>query len=125
MPVKACSLAGDGRSTRMAYPDAVNEGAESAVAPARFRLLLIGLLLGVLLGALDGTMVAVALPTIVGDLGGIEDTHWVVTAYLLTATASTLLYGRVSDLLGRKPVFLAAIGIFLTGSALCAAAQGM
>lgn len=112
----------------MAYPDAVNEGRTddtTALLPPRFRLLLIGLLLGVLLGALDGTMVAVALPTIVGDLGGIEDTHWVVTAYLLTATASTLLYGRVSDLLGRKPVFLAAIGIFLVGSALCAAAQGM
>ncbi|HUR75796.1 MAG TPA: MDR family MFS transporter [Sporichthya sp.] len=112
----------------MAYPDAVDEGrAEPAAAllPPRFRLLLIALMLGVLLGALDGTMVAVALPTIVGDLGGVEDTHWVITAYLLTATASTLLYGRVSDLLGRKPVFLAAIGIFLAGSALCAAAQGM
>jgi EmrB/QacA subfamily drug resistance transporter len=82
-------------------------------------------MLGVLLGALDGTMVAVALPTIVGDLGGVEDTHWVVTAYLLTATASTLLYGRISDLYGRKPVFLAAIGLFLAGSAACAAAQGM
>ncbi|MBA3743169.1 MDR family MFS transporter [Sporichthya sp.] len=106
----------------------MNEGRTddtTAPVPARFRLLLIGLLLGVLLGALDGTMVAVALPTIVGDLGGIEDTHWVITAYLLTATASTLLYGRVSDLLGRKPVFLAAIVIFLAGSALCAAAQGM
>ncbi|WP_156869420.1 MDR family MFS transporter [Sporichthya polymorpha] len=90
-----------------------------------FRLLMVGLLLGVLLGALDGTMVAVALPTIVGDLGGVEDTHWVVTAYLLTATASTLLYGRVSDLFGRKPVFLAAIGVFLAGSALCALAPGM
>lgn len=111
----------------MAYPVAVTEGREPAAAlpPNRFRLLLIALMLGVLLGALDGTMVAVALPTIVGDLGGLEDTHWVITAYLLTATASTLLYGRVSDLLGRKPVFLAAIVIFLAGSALCAAAQGM
>lgn len=114
----------------MAYASAVIEGgagttAKPALPPRKFRLLLIGLLLGVLLGALDGTMVAVALPTIVGDLGGVEDTHWVVTAYLLTATASTLLYGRVSDLLGRKPVFLAAIAIFLAGSALCAAAQGM
>lgn len=104
---------------------AASADGSAALYPRRFRLLLLGLLLGVLLGALDGTMVAVALPTMVGDLGGVEDTHWVVTAYLLTATASTLLYGRVSDLLGRKPVFLAAIGIFLAGSALCAAAQGM
>lgn len=94
--------------------------------PAKLTPALLGaLLLGVLLGALDGTMVAVALPTIVGDLGGVEDTHWVVTAYLLTATASTLLYGRISDLFGRKPVFLAAIGLFLLGSAACASAQGM
>jgi len=117
------------RPSGVAYPDAVNEGspgAPSDALPARgFRLLLVALMLGVLLGALDGTMVAVALPTIVGDLGGVEDTHWVVTAYLLTATASTLLYGRISDLYGRKPVFLAAIGLFLAGSAACAAAQGM
>jgi EmrB/QacA subfamily drug resistance transporter len=88
-------------------------------------LVLVGLMLGVLLAALDGTIVAVALPTISGDLGHVEDTHWVVTAYLMTATAATLLYGRTSDMLGRRPVFLSAVGLFLVGSALCAAAQGM
>lgn len=124
----------------MAYPDAVNSGRPSTwrgvrpssdgeptpvLSPSQFRVVLLALLLGVLLAALDGTIVAVALPTIVGDLGGIEDTHWVVTAYLLTATASTLLYGRLSDVFGRKPAFLAAVAIFLVGSALCGAAQGI
>jgi EmrB/QacA subfamily drug resistance transporter len=120
MPLKACSLASEDPSIRVAYPVAVTDE-RARLTPA----LLGALLMGVLLGALDGTMVAVALPTIVGDLGGVEDTHWVITAYLLTATASTLLYGRVSDLYGRKPVFLAAIGLFLAGSVACAAAQGM
>ncbi|MGQ0632209.1 MAG: MDR family MFS transporter [Sporichthyaceae bacterium] len=96
-----------------------------SMPPAQFRRVLIALLLGVLLAALDGTIVAVALPTIVGDLGGVEDTHWVVTAYLLTATASTLLYGRVSDLIGRKPALIGAVLIFLVGSVLCGLAQGI
>jgi EmrB/QacA subfamily drug resistance transporter len=96
------------------------------VAPRRdFHVVLLGVLLGVLLAALDGTVVAVALPTIVGDLGGIEDTHWVLTAYLLTATTSTLLYGRASDIFGRRPLLLGAVGLFLLGSALCGLAQGM
>ncbi|MGQ0625141.1 MAG: MFS transporter [Sporichthyaceae bacterium] len=97
----------------------------AAIPPAHLRSVLVALLLGVFLAALDGTIVAVALPTIVGDLGGVEDTHWVVTAYLLTLTASTLLYGRISDLIGRKPALIGAIGIFLLGSALCALAQGI
>jgi EmrB/QacA subfamily drug resistance transporter len=103
-------------------PDTANP---SGVNPKALHRALLGLMLGVLLAALDGTIVAVALPTISGDLGHVEDTHWVVTAYLLTATAATLLYGRASDLYGRKPMFLGAVGTFLLGSALCAAAQGM
>jgi EmrB/QacA subfamily drug resistance transporter len=75
-----------------------------------------GLMLGMLLAALDQTIVATALPTIVGDLGGLNHLSWVVTAYLLTSTASTPLYGKISDLYGRKRVFQAAIIIFLIGS---------
>src|SRR5215204_4918235 len=84
-----------------------------------------GLLLAMLLAALDQTIVATALPTIVGDLGGLDQLSWVVTAYLLGATVSMPLWGRVSDVYGRKPLFLAAIAIFLTGSALSGAAQDL
>src|SRR5207237_9570448 len=77
-----------------------------------------GLLLAMLLGSLDQTIVATALPTVVGDLGGLNHLAWVVTAYLLAATASTPLWGQIGDLSGRKSVLLAALLIFLAGSAL-------
>lgn len=78
-----------------------------------------------LIAALDQTIVATALPTIVGDLKGLERLSWVVTAYLLTSTASAPLYGKISDLYGRKKIFLGAIVIFLLGSALSGLAQSM
>ena len=84
-----------------------------------------GLLLGMLLAALDQTIVATALPTIVGDLGGLTHIAWVTTAYLLTATVSTPLYGKLGDLFGRKHLFQIAITIFLVGSALSGLAQTM
>src|SRR6185503_389154 len=84
-----------------------------------------GLMLGMLLAALDQTIVATALPTIVGDLGGLNHLSWVVTAYLLTSTISVPLYGKVSDLLGRKIVFQAAIVIFVAGSMLAGLSQNM
>jgi EmrB/QacA subfamily drug resistance transporter len=84
-----------------------------------------GLMAGLLLAALDQTIVATALPTIVGELGGIEHLSWVVTAYLLTSTAAVPLYGKVSDLYGRRAVFQAAIVVFLAGSALAGAAGSM
>ncbi|HVC68829.1 MAG TPA: MDR family MFS transporter [Acidimicrobiales bacterium] len=84
-----------------------------------------GLMLGMLLAALDQTIVATALPTIVGDLHGLDHLSWVVTAYLLTTTLSTPLYGKISDLYGRKKIFQVAIVIFLIGSALSGLAQNM
>lgn len=75
-----------------------------------------GLMLGMLVASLSQTVVSTALPTIVGDLGGQRYLAWVVTAYLLTTTASTPLYGKISDLYGRKPVFQTAIVVFLAGS---------
>ena len=84
-----------------------------------------GLMMGILLAALDQTIVATALPTIVGELGGIEHLSWVVTAYLLSSTASVPLYGKVSDLYGRRVVFQFAIVTFLVGSALAGMAQDM
>ncbi|HEV7710569.1 MAG TPA: MFS transporter, partial [Asanoa sp.] len=88
-------------------------------------LLMSGLMLGMLLAALDQTIVGTALPTIVGELGGINHYSWVVTAYLLASTASTPLYGKISDLIGRRPVFLFSIGTFLVGSLLAGLSQNM
>jgi EmrB/QacA subfamily drug resistance transporter len=84
-----------------------------------------GLMAGMLVAALDQTIVATALPTIVGDLGGLDHLSWVVTAYLLTSTVSVPLYGKISDLLGRKIVFQAAIVIFVLGSMLAGLSQNM
>ncbi|MEU2158168.1 MFS transporter [Streptomyces sp. NPDC019396] len=83
------------------------------------------LLLGLLLASLDQTIVSTALPTIVSDLGGLEHLSWVVTAYLLAATAATPLWGKLGDQYGRKRLFQIAIVIFLIGSALCGIAQDM
>jgi MFS family permease len=84
-----------------------------------------GLMLAMFLAALDQTVVSTALTTIVSDLKGSTHLSWVVTAYLLTSTASTPLYGKIGDLYGRKKIFLFAITLFLVGSALCGASQNM
>src|SRR5881296_890699 len=85
----------------------------------------VALMLGMFLAALDQTIVSTALPTIVGDLGGLNHLSWVVTSYLLASTVSTPLYGKLGDMVGRKPVFLAAILIFLAGSMLAGLSQSM
>ncbi|MCT9087894.1 MFS transporter [Streptomyces sp. ASQP_92] len=105
--------------------------ASAAVAPGagherRNVLVAIGaLLLGMLIAALDQTIVSTALPTIVSDLGGMEHLSWVVTAYMLAATAATPLWGKLGDQYGRKKLFQLAIVIFLVGSGLCGIAQNM
>ena len=91
----------------------------------RVRVVFAGLMLVLLMAALDQTIVATALPTIVGDFGGIEHISWVVSAYLLGQTAVTPLYGKLGDLYGRKRVLQSAIVLFLLGSALCGAAQSL
>lgn len=83
------------------------------------------LLLGLLIAALDQTIVSTALPTIVSDLGGMAHLSWVVTAYMLAATAATPLWGKLGDQYGRKKLFQYAIVLFLIGSALCGLAQDM
>ena len=82
-------------------------------------------MLVLLLASLDQTIVSTALPTIVGDLGGLEHLSWVVTAYLLASTVVGPLYGKLGDLYGRKIVLQAAIVLFLVGSALCGLSQNM
>ena len=89
------------------------------------KLLFSALLLVMLLSALDQTIVSTALPTIVGELGGLDKLSWVVTAYILSSTIAVPLYGKFGDLFGRKIVLQVAIGLFLVGSALCGLAQNM
>jgi EmrB/QacA subfamily drug resistance transporter len=83
------------------------------------------LMLVMLLASLDSTIVSTALPTIVGDLGGIDKLSWVVTAYLLGSTITTPIAGKLGDLYGRKIVLQVALVVFLVGSALCGLANGM
>jgi EmrB/QacA subfamily drug resistance transporter len=87
------------------------------------RTVFLALMLGMFLAALDQTIVSTALPTIVGDLGGLNHLSWVVTSYLLASTASAPLYGKLGDMYGRKRVFQSAIVIFLVGSVLAGASQ--
>lgn len=103
------------------------ESAESSGAMTHREVLVVigGLMVGLFLAALDQTIVSTALPTIVGELGGIQQYSWTVTAYLLTATASTPLYGKIGDLYGRKSVFQAAVVIFILGSLLSGIATNM
>jgi EmrB/QacA subfamily drug resistance transporter len=110
-----------------ATPDgAVAASPETTIAkPPSLRLVFAGLLLVMLLAALDQTIVATALPTIVGDLGGLSHISWVVTAYLLAQTAVTPLYGKLGDMYGRKVVLQAGLVVFLAGSALCGLSKSL
>jgi len=101
--------------------------APSASAAERPRIAFVmgGLMLVMLLASLDQTIVSTALPTIVGELGGLEHLSWVVTAYLLAVTVVTPLYGKLGDLFGRKVVLQAALVLFLIGSVLCGLSQSM
>ena len=103
----------------------INTEPPAPLSPSQIRVVFSGLLLVMLLAALDSTIVATALPTIVGDLGGLSRLAWVVTAYLLAQTVVTPLYGKLGDLYGRKKVVQTAIVIFLAGSVLCGLSQTM
>ena len=105
--------------------DTAPGGGPAPMTHRQIQVVLIGLMLGLFLAALDQTIVATALPTIVGELGGLNHLSWVVTAYLVTATASTPLWGKISDLYGRKGFYLAAITIFLVASMLAGLSQEM
>jgi EmrB/QacA subfamily drug resistance transporter len=109
--------------------------AETAVAPhidepvershAEIMVVISALMLAMLLAALDQTIVSTALPRIASELHGLSKYSWVATAYLLTSAVATPLYGKISDMFGRKKIFQIAISIFLIGSMLCGAAQSM
>ena len=95
------------------------------IGQRQLMLVFAGLMLGMFLAALDQTIVSTALPTIVGDLGGLNHLSWVVTSYMLASTVSTPLYGKLGDLYGRKLLFQAAIIMFLIGSVLSGLSQNM
>ena len=103
--------------------------AESAEAPVvldrAVYIAVIGLMLGMLMAMLDNLIVSTALPTIVGDLGGLAHLSWVVTAYALGAAVTTPVWGKLGDLHGRKAMFMVAIVVFLIGSALTGLSQNM
>src|SRR3954464_16097460 len=84
-----------------------------------------GLMVALFLAALARTIVATALPTVVSDLGGITQYAWVFTAYMLAATVTVPLYGKLGGAPGPRPLMLIAISVFLVGSALCGVAQNM
>ena len=96
-----------------------------ALTHRQILVVLAGVMAGMFLAALDQSILGTALPRIVSDLGGLDHLSWVVTAYLLTSTAVTPLWGKISDLYGRRLIFQLAIVIFLIGSALCGLAQDM
>ena len=95
------------------------------LAPREVLIVLPGLLMAILLAMLDNLIVSTALPRIVGDLGGVAHLSWVVTAYILASTITTPFYGKLGDMYGRKKFFIAAIIIFLAGSALSGLSQSM
>ena len=120
----------------MSWPSAPDERPRSAAArgsdephnadePTVDPLLFVGLMLGLLLAELDQTMFSAALPTIVGELGGVDRMLWVTTAYVLAGTVVMPVYGKLGDLLGRKPLFIAALSVFVAGCMLGGLAPDM
>jgi EmrB/QacA subfamily drug resistance transporter len=100
-------------------PEATQQAVGDYLSHRQILVVMGGLMAGMFLAALDQSIVAVALPMITSELGGLDKLSWLVTAYLLTATAATPLWGKISDLRGRRPIFQTAIVVFLVGSVIC------
>ena len=110
----------DGDEHRRHRPDEAGE-----YTHAQILTILVGLMMGMFLGALDQTIVSTAIRTIADDLHGLSVQAWVTTAYLITSTITTPIYGKLGDLYGRKKLFMFAISVFIVGSALCSFATSM
>src|SRR6202034_1783307 len=98
---------------------------DGALSHRQILTILSGLILGMFLAALDQTIVSTAIRTIGDDLHGLSIQAWVTTAFLITSTSATPLFGKLSDIYGRKPLFMLAISIFILGSAMCGVAHSM
>ncbi len=124
-------VSGDGHSTDRTDPGAHPVAASPGPAPEgllshrQILTIFAGLMIGMFLAALDQTIVATSIRTIADDLDGLSLQAWATTAYLITATITTPLYGKLSDIYGRKPLFLTAISIFVLGSIACTFATSM
>src|SRR4051794_25232909 len=114
-------------STRPGTDNSVAAAAQNddGFTHAQIVTIISGLMLGMFLAALDQTVVSTAIRTIADDLQGYDLQAWATTAFLITSTISTPLYGKLSDLYGRRPFYLFAIVVFAVGSALCGIAQSM
>src|SRR5260221_10305510 len=106
----------------MSLPDLDDE---PNFSPAEIVTIMSGLMLALFLASLDQTIVATSLSTMARDLDGWQLMPWMVSAYLITSTTTTPIYGRLSDLYGRRPVLLVAISLFVGASVLCALPQSM
>ena len=106
--------------------EAAKKAAQSGtMTPRQIWIVLIGLMSGMFLAALDQSVVGAAMRTIADDLGGLSLQAWATTAYLITSTVSTPIYGKLGDIFGRRPLFIAAIAIFIAGSATAGLANTM
>ncbi len=104
---------------------AVEQSAAPVLSHRQIRFILFGLMAGMLLAALDQTIVSTSIRVIADDLHGLSAQAWVTTAYLITSTVTTPLYGKLSDIYGRRPMFIIAISIFVVGSLMCTFATSM
>ena len=108
---------------RNQLPDTAKSG--TPMSKADVRNIFYGLMVAMFLSALNQTIVATALPTIGRDLSDFGNLSWVIISYLLSSTVVSPLYGKLSDIHGRRPMMLAALGLFIAGSAICAGARDM
>src|SRR5262245_61043223 len=106
-------------------PEPATSPVQPRFDPRRRRAVTLALALVTALAALEGTIVSTAMPTIIGDLNGLAVYSWVFSLYLLTATVTMPLYGRLADIYGRRRVLLTAIVLFVTGAVSCALARTM
>ena len=98
---------------------------DGSLSQTRLKVITLAIMLSLFLASVEGTIVATAMPTIVSQLGGLSIYSWVFAVYMLTSTTTVPIYGKLSDLYGRKPVYVVSMGLFLVGSVLCGLAGSM
>ena len=118
--MSSATTAGRDRRRTAAAPDA-----DGTFRHRQIVTILVGLMVAMFLAALDQTVVSTAIRTIADDLQGYDLQAWATTAFLITSTIATPLYGKLSDIYGRRPFYLFAIGVFVLGSVLCGLASTM